>query len=228
MRKIAECVPEGSTRNRAIELFTRAKELVKLGPLAFGEDHNSPVARAIIWDLMDIDLIRMLFTEQPNPKLGAEEISLEERFQTLARPDLKDGQISFRGGGTESSLSGPIEGYYERAERLNETEGGRSKPVIPYMDLMQHAVQRGVLVYCYDIKVNAQRDSEGYRRPKALEKAKVVNLRDDHMAMRYLATPNVTQGGTVLLGGSDHFDDSYPPSLLKRMGIPKEQYLHCC
>lgn len=229
MRKIAECLKEEGVRKWAEEKLNEAKELIKLGPVVFGEDHVSPVARAIIWDLMDTGQVKRFFTEQPNFKLE-HGLTMEQALQTLATPKVgEDGSIKYAiEGQTEATMSEDVESRYMAMELINKS-GGREEVAITYGDLMQHAVRHGILVYCYDVKVDPVRGEGGFRRPKKLNDEDMLRIRNEHMTMRYLTTDHRSFPGTVLLGGSDHFNHklSKQKHLLELMGIDKAQYIEC-
>lgn len=211
MGKIEEHISDAGVRAEAQEHLTRAKERLAAGPVAFGENHNSVVARAIIWDLMSGGRVKRFFTEQQDYRLRGR--TLEESLQALANPDIDEkGGISFACGGSEAEVSGDIEFLYRGLEALNQSTG-RGKQAIPYVDLMRHAVQRAVTVYCYDAEVKAGTPLED-----------AMKFRNEHMTQRYLTTANHTEPGTILLGGSHHFDEHSEPSLLTTMGIPEESY----
>ncbi|WP_282609377.1 hypothetical protein [Pelagibius sp. Alg239-R121] len=225
MGKIEQHILDDSARKKALGQFSSAKILINYSPVAFGESHASVIARAIVWDLMDTGCVKRLFTEQANSQLG--ERTLEDRLQTLAKPKIsEEGNISYTGGGTESELSDPIEELYLAREALNEISG-REKPDITYMSLMQHAVHCGVSVYCYDVKISKDRLPGGRRRYPRLTDSEVLAMRNEHMTTKYLNTPNRTEAGTVLLGGSDHFDEHSRPTLLETMKIPEMSYIRC-
>lgn len=212
MGKIEQHISDAGVLAAAQEHLARAKELIAAGPIAFGENHNSVVARAIIWDLMAGGRVKRFFTEQPNEKMF--EQTLEGNLQALANPVFgEDGAfVGFPGGASEAELSEPIEKLYGLLERLNQIQGRRENP-IPYVNLMRRAVQCSVTVYCYDIRVK-----NGTPHDDAMK------FRNEHMTQRYLTAANHTEPGTVLLGGSHHFDEHSEPNLLTTMGIPVESY----
>jgi hypothetical protein len=214
MGKIAECVEPGQ-QSWALGMFEQALTLIHNGPVVFGESHTSPVARAIIWDLIDTGLVKTFFTEQANPKdpysQGAARRTLQEMLQPLAVGSKYGIEL-----GTEDEKWKAINEIYRREEFMNR-EKGRGQVAIPYKDLMQHAVRHGILVYCYDLDLRTKKYSDEQK----------IKERNEQMASTYLNTATKSFPGTLLLGGSWHFDAHSNPTLLELMGLDKAKYFEC-
>ena len=178
---------------------------------------------------MDTGLVKRFFTEQPDFPLENGQ-TMEQALQTLATPTVGDGgSIRYAvEGQTEGSMSGAIESKYRWLENNNKLNG-RVEPAITYRDLMQHAVRHGIVVYCYDVKVDPVRGEGGRRRPEKLSDEQTLAIRNEYMAKRYLNTPEKSFPGTLLLGGSDHFNyaKSKGPHLLDLTKLDSSRYIEC-
>lgn len=227
MGKIADCIKDELLRVEAKEKLAKAKLLLSQGVVVFGESHTEPVARAIVWDLISAGLVERMFTEQPNGMLQ-NGLTMEQNLQTLATPTVDGTSVKYAiEGQGEGSMSAAVEFAYAMLELQNK-ESGRPVPVITYCDLMQHAVRHGTLVYCYDVRVDPKRDG-GRRRYPPLSDEQVLKVRNEHMTNRYLTTEMKSLAGTVLLGGSDHFNyaKSKQPNMLDLTKIDKSKYIEC-
>ncbi len=227
MGKITDCIKDELLRVKAEEKLAAAKVLLSQGVVVFGESHVEPVARAIVWDLIAAGLVERMFTEQPNSTLGNGQ-TMEQNLQTLATPTVDGTAVKYAiEGQSEGTMSAAVEFAYAMLERQNELNG-RPVPVITYRDLMQHAVRHGVLVFCYDVSVDPTRDRGRKRYPPLSDEA-VLKVRNEHMTNRYLTTDMKSFAGTVLLGGSDHFDyaKSKQANMLDLMKIDKSKYIEC-
>lgn len=204
----------------AEEMYDRALAALARGPVAFGENHTIGVCRCVIWDLIRAGRVLRLFLELQDDQTETNTAYL----QHLVR------QSSYHPG--DAGLRGIV-------DKLNGKEVGSSlirqaSNPVPMGDLVAAAVDNGVRVYFYDKPTAATApDASSVAQRRAQRKRDQAAVSDEgigdrnlHSASVFQRAPDHRAPGSVLLGGSLHFNAGrvQDRSLLRLLSIGDEQY----